>query len=290
MKYFIIIFLFIVSVANAQNSLETGKRQLKLGLTYLLSGDLDNAKKFLDLGQGKVGNLHYDIYWQAVYNEYLGYYYIKANMPEQAKSSLNEALSIYNTIITQQDGSKKALSIDQLNTINENIQQISTMLDNGMSNMAGFQPIEPLKVPNEIKPGLANSTLNFDNNKFEKISSNIPKDIRNLSLSNCRIKDGSFISDLKEIEYLNLSKNNIKTLPNDIGQLKNLIYLDLSENRLANLPVDEFKKLTNLRVLNLKGNNRIKIEDILNLVRYLPLTNIYIDVYEPIDENEEELD
>lgn len=290
MKYLIVVFLFIVSVANAQNSLETGKRQLKLGLTYLLSGDLDNAKKYLDLGQGKIGNLHYDSYWQAVYKEYLGYYYIKSNMPEQAKASLAEALTLYKKIITQQDGSKKALNFDQLNTINENMQQIEKMLNNGNMIRTGIESKETNATKIINQPGLANSTLNFDNNKFEKISSNIPKDIRNLSLSNCRIKEASFISDLKEIEYLNLSKNNIKSLPNDISELKNLIYLDLSENRLANLPVEEFKKLTNLKVLNLKGNNRIKIEDILNLVRYLPYTNIYIDVYEPMIEDEEDLD
>lgn len=52
---------------------------------------------------------------------------------------------------------------------------------------------------------------------------------------------------------LDLSKNQIKFLPEDFGQLEQLRHLDLYNNCLEHLPIS-FGQLRRLRYLDLKGN------------------------------------
>lgn len=58
---------------------------------------------------------------------------------------------------------------------------------------------------------------------------------------------------LTRLVKLDLSKNQIKFLPEDFGLLRNLRHLDLYNNQLEHLPLS-FGDLTNLRYLDLKGN------------------------------------
>lgn len=58
---------------------------------------------------------------------------------------------------------------------------------------------------------------------------------------------------LTRLVKLDLSKNQIKFLPDDFGLLRNLRHLDLYDNQLEHLPLS-FGDLTNLRYLDLKGN------------------------------------
>src|SRR6266508_5223354 len=58
---------------------------------------------------------------------------------------------------------------------------------------------------------------------------------------------------MAEITVLNLCNNNIKQLPKDIGKLKNLRYLDISNNNIRDLP-SEITSLPSLKVLNIGKN------------------------------------
>ena len=52
---------------------------------------------------------------------------------------------------------------------------------------------------------------------------------------------------------LNLSNNQLTTLPEAIAQLSNLSLLDLSNNQLTRLP-EAIAQLSNLRLLDLRNN------------------------------------
>jgi Leucine-rich repeat (LRR) protein len=61
------------------------------------------------------------------------------------------------------------------------------------------------------------------------------------------------LSQLTNLQHLNLHGNQLTSLPPEISQLTNLQHLDLSRNKLTSLP-PEFSQLTNLQHLNLHGN------------------------------------
>lgn len=57
-----------------------------------------------------------------------------------------------------------------------------------------------------------------------------------------------------QVEYLDLSGNNLKVLPKDIGRLTQLKYLSLARNKLTSLP-EEFGELWRLERLDLSQND-----------------------------------
>ncbi|XP_066265995.1 leucine-rich repeat-containing protein 4C-like isoform X2 [Branchiostoma lanceolatum] len=60
---------------------------------------------------------------------------------------------------------------------------------------------------------------------------------------------------LWNLEYLNLSRNQLATIENDsFHDLVRLKVLDLSQNRFVSVPCLEFRKLANLRILDLSRN------------------------------------
>lgn len=64
---------------------------------------------------------------------------------------------------------------------------------------------------------------------------------------------GRAIRAAKQTGVLNLSGNQLTSLPAEIGDLTKLWQLDLSGNQLTSLPA-EIGELTNLKELNLRGN------------------------------------
>lgn len=266
-KISILLAIFLLAgtmfVVNAKTDTETGKRFLKLGMSYLQSGNYTKAANYLKKGKS-IASQHNNTYWEAVADEYYAYLYHSLGQTENAKSSLNNAINKYNKIIKQRDGSPYALE-----EVKENLH-----------NIIQFGDINKYGIDN------SSNILNFDNKKINEILSHIPDKVINISLSNCRIKNLYFIADFTDLEYLNLSNNRIKELPKNISELIKLKYLDLSNNRLKTIPVEEIHKLSNLKILNLKGN-KLNFEDIINLVRMLPNTNIFTDNYiKEIEEDE----
>ncbi|XP_042303847.1 leucine-rich repeat-containing protein 59 [Sceloporus undulatus] len=76
--------------------------------------------------------------------------------------------------------------------------------------------------------------------------------ILDLSCNNLTTLPSDFCS-LTHLVKLDLSKNQLQQLPSDFGRLINLQHLDLLNNRLATLPVS-FAQLKNLKWLDLKDN------------------------------------
>ncbi len=65
------------------------------------------------------------------------------------------------------------------------------------------------------------------------------------------------LDDIREqpdsVYYIDLSKQKLKTIPEEIFLCKNLVYLDLKRNKIQSIP-DNISGLTKLRVLNLSRN------------------------------------
>lgn len=63
------------------------------------------------------------------------------------------------------------------------------------------------------------------------------------------------ISNQNQVKVLNLSNNNLKSLPSQIGQFVNVEELYLDNNLLEGSIVAEIRKMTRLRILSAKNNN-----------------------------------
>ncbi|MFC2130008.1 leucine-rich repeat domain-containing protein [Bacteroidota bacterium] len=259
---YIVIFLMLFSSGTllAQN-LEQGVKYLKLGNTYMTCGDYDEAIKFLNKGHDIVRNK--SKYWTAVAYEYLGFYYhLSDNDRSKALSYLNRAKAIYEDIISIPDGSQEAL-----NCCMDNLDQVKSFPPSSSVNVSGSE------------------VMNYDNQKLRELPDDIPLNINNLSLADNKFRDfPAGLFDFKNLQFLNLANNKLKELPEDISSLQNLLYLNLSGNKLKNLPAG-LSGMKNLRMLDLKGN-KIEFEDISNLLRKLPNTNILFDKYVPESEEQ----
>ncbi|MFP4370085.1 MAG: leucine-rich repeat domain-containing protein [Candidatus Kapaibacterium sp.] len=292
----IIILLLLPIFTGAQDSgLDLGIRYLKLSNTYREQGSLELAAKYLEKGRDIVSRAGSwsARYWQAVADEYSGYMYKKMAARQssadnrnyfliKAKESLQSALAKYKQLIEMPEGSQEALK--------ELVQTVD-----GISR----------ELYNESGAGLASTgldILNYDNMKLRDLPSVLPEDAKNISLANNKLRDfPGELTRMKGLTYLNLSGNRLRSLPGTIGELtelhwldlsnnrmrdieqglgklQNLKELDLSDNRIRELPAD-LSSLKNLSVLNLR-NNDIPFEQIANLIRDLPNTNIMFDKYE----------
>lgn len=75
---------------------------------------------------------------------------------------------------------------------------------------------------------------------------------------------------LTHLTKLDLSKNQLKFLPEDISKLTNLRHLDLYNNRLEHLPLG-FSKLKNLRYIYLRTYSVVLFKNFCYFSRYLDL-------------------
>jgi len=80
--------------------------------------------------------------------------------------------------------------------------------------------------------------------------------------------------NLKKLEYLDLSLNDIKTIPNVFSKFNKLQYLDLSSNEITEIP-SSFKYLKNLKKLDMRFNSLTKLPDFIGELKSLE----YIDFY-----------
>lgn len=297
-KLFIILFISVFSITQLIAVPEIGIRYLKLGNTYREAGDYEKAEEYLNKGRklfdGKAGWSYK--YWTAVADEYLGYLYLslsrnqsnndnKEYFKQLALEHFNRALASYNKLIKQKDGSQ--IPLEEL--------------------MSSIDIISKQRASLGRTAFTGGDVLNYERLKLREIPIGIPESVKNLSLAENKFSDfPSGIVRFSSMEYLNLSNNKIKSISPDVEQLSNLTWLDLSGNKIKDLPetfcnmssLEELDlsnnklktipaclcELTNLKILNLKGN-KLPYSEIANLIKCLPNTNIFIDEYERVDEN-----
>lgn len=271
----IIITLIIITsslILSAESNTDLASRYLKLSMTYMLNGNISEAGNFIKKAENILDKANQNDwnskYWQSVAYEYRGYMNLYLGMKDIAMQNFDKAKTSYKKLLSMKGGSQDALKL-----IDESL-----------------KTLDKIVFANDIFTGIKNlKIMNLDNQKIKDNFSIIPGGIENLSLSNNRIKNIYGLIEKTNLTHLNLSDNRIKELPINIDKLSKLEWLDLSNNRIKDLPAS-ICNLKNLKVLNLK-NNRLPIEDITNLIKCLPNTNILYDEYIlKDDENSDEID
>lgn len=101
--------------------------------------------------------------------------------------------------------------------------------------------------------------LNLEGNRITELSENVFSELPNMQVLNLRgnflttFSDEVFGSDPLNLKELNLKGNRLTKL-SSLSNLTSLTDLDLSSNQLLSLPEDAFKNLTNLETVDLSEN------------------------------------
>jgi len=99
------------------------------------------------------------------------------------------------------------------------------------------------------------------------------KKLEKLEVSGIYGKIPSQISNLKKLEYLDMTFNGFESLPDSIGSLKNIEYIDLSYNTITEIP-KSMGKLKNLVELKMDSNSIKLIPDEIGNMRDLKLLTL----------------
>ncbi len=277
----LLVFLSSNYLISKANNLNLGIRYIKLASSYREARDYDNAFKYLKESQSiiyKYKNADAR-YWKAAIKENFAYTYKAIGMNEEAQRYLDSAIVDYKILIAQPDGSPIPLQLLRENMLNLNFtKEQFKSFDKSDYTTINYDNQKLKELPNNTPNNVVN--LSITDNRFKDIPFNIQNftDLKYLNLANNKIKAIKLdFSKLKNLNWLNLSGNKIRTIDESISELKNLNFLDLSNNLLKKLPLG-LCNLKNLKVLNLK-NNKIPFEQIAQLIKCLPNTNILYDTF-----------
>ena len=138
-------------------------------------------------------------------------------------------------------------------------------------NIYDFTPLSKLKKLKEVKiifssPEEIDPNENFINMTCLDGSFSLLTNLESVRINNTELKDVSPIGQLVNLKSLDLDKNQIEFLPENIGNLHGLEYLTFSYNKVQN--IEAIKSLTNLERLGFTNN---QVEDILPVKDMLKL-------------------
>jgi Leucine-rich repeat (LRR) protein len=94
--------------------------------------------------------------------------------------------------------------------------------------------------------------------------------IYGLKIKNKNIDIQKLLELVKKIKILDVSSNNIASLPETMSKLKDLESLYLNNNKIRNIP-DSFSELKKLRYLNLSENKLEKVDDLFSHLNNLKI-------------------
>jgi len=126
-----------------------------------------------------------------------------------------------------------------------------------INSSAQVEQIESIKT-DSIPKNNSSKTLDLSSQNLNKVPSYVfeIKELEELNLSDNNL-EGALPAEIKHNENLkkiNVSNNNMTGIPAEIGQLFKLETLDYSNNEITGLPL-EIANLKNLQELDLSGNN-----------------------------------
>lgn len=113
------------------------------------------------------------------------------------------------------------------------------------------------KFPNGLK------RVNFSKNKIHTLiieQGSIYGNLESLALFNNNISEFSWLSNMKNLKYLNLGMNPINVFPREILELKSLEYINLALTEIHDIP-NEILDMKSLKVLDVKHCSHIDLED-----------------------------
>jgi Leucine-rich repeat (LRR) protein len=287
MKKSSIIFLSLVFLFLAKgnifaiDNIEQAKRYLKLANTFLQTNNTDEA--MLNYNKAKEILMHNyrgnTNYWDAVSDETLGNIYLKLGNLPLAKLSYQTALNKYKKILDEKGNSPEAIKmiLESIDDNNFNINMLGRSNTKIVSLDNSKKVTQNLILPKSVE---AFSCVNCKLSEIPQEIYNSPN-LKRVTLNDNKIKQFN-INKMTKLEYLDLSKNKIKTINGNFSELPNLQYLNLADNSLKDLPTSIFE-LKNLKVLNLKGN-KIPFSFIKTLIQNMPNTLIINDDYQKVND------
>ncbi|MBI5355786.1 MAG: leucine-rich repeat domain-containing protein [Candidatus Aenigmarchaeota archaeon] len=81
-------------------------------------------------------------------------------------------------------------------------------------------------------------------------------------------KSGEISIEKCKVRRIDISNNNVKSIPQSIGKLEDLHKLDISRNSIVEIP-QSLKNLKKLRELDVSGNSLVEIPEFICCFRYL---------------------
>ena len=302
MKSKLILILFILTgftmILPAQmNNLELGKRYIKLGGSFRESGEFSLSKEYIDKGLAIVTR-HNARYWEAVGNEYLGYYWRdKAaieSKPEYysiALDHLNKALNIFRNVIKNDPSSVNAVQMaiagihnpkpvvkstkpkgpgDGIVDYGDESDDIMPYIKDGLDKLYNHQideAKEAFRKALEIDPksDLAKYLLDISD-RLE------PYPMPGLKVEKIRVV--SSLTELidakkKDVEIIDFSNLDLTNIPSEVFECRNLRVLNLANNEISNISDDDICTLKNLQILDLTNNNLTEIPECIKRMKKL---------------------
>ena len=123
------------------------------------------------------------------------------------------------------------LSHTNLNAVPQKISSLADLESLNLSNNTISQNFGSLSSLSKL------SELNLSGNQLTKIPSEIGliASLRTLDVSNNRfsVNYSSVLSNLKNLEWLSLQRNEIASFPAELSQLKDLVHLNISDNKIS---------------------------------------------------------
>jgi Leucine-rich repeat (LRR) protein len=95
--------------------------------------------------------------------------------------------------------------------------------------------------------------LSLNETKVQQIPNHISEKLIYLSWWGCELSDISDLQFGKQLEYLNVAKNNLSSLPESLKEVDELQYLNISHNKFVD--AHSINYFAETRILLLKGNH-----------------------------------
>lgn len=191
-----------------------------------------------------------------------GNVYLEKVAPNQITESLSECDFIHTLRILPSEPLNEDFIKQRVNNLPLHTLSIEQSMEYFPVSFLEIPTLEKLTIGNWQASGEMHIPDLSQSNKLLKELSIIQQHLKNeenlkeltnltrLNLTHTELSDISFIASFKQIQYLNLSNNQISLLPQFIESFSSLEYLSLDHNPLKSITID-FGKLEKLRSLNI---------------------------------------